>query len=467
MTVECRDAKNAAGALATTGGLPTASCGVFDTHHPPSVDLIRDCVHCGFCLATCPTYLLWGEEMDSPRGRIYLMDLGLKNEVEMTPTYVGHFDKCLGCMACVTACPSGVQYEKLIEATRSQIERHHPRSATDRAFRRLLFEMFPHPKRLRLLAAPLWLYQASGLRRLVHATGLPRLLPERLRAMEGLLPPVTRESLRASMTVPSPAGEHPRMRVGLLLGCVQRVFFPGANDATARVLAAEGCEVVVPADQGCCGALMVHAGQEADAIGFAKRLIDAFEAAGVDRIVINAAGCGSSMKEYGHLLRDDPIYAAKAAAFAAKCRDVTELLIELGEPLAARQPLPVRVAYHDACHLRHAQRVADEPRQLLAGVPGLELFEVEESAICCGSAGVYNLLEPQTAGVLGERKATNILATGCDAVVTGNPGCLLQIRSSLQRLGRPLPVLHTVELIDASIRGVMPTGLDARNDAAS
>ncbi|MGC1274152.1 MAG: heterodisulfide reductase-related iron-sulfur binding cluster [Planctomycetaceae bacterium] len=441
---------------AAPAATPSATFGVFDAHHPPSADLIADCVHCGFCLTTCPTYVLWGEEMDSPRGRIYLMDLGLKNEVEMTSTYVGHFDKCLGCMACVTACPSGVQYEKLIEATRSQIERRHHRPATDRLFRRMLFEMFPHPQRLRVLAMPLWLYQASGLRRLVHAAGLPCVFPARLRAMEGLLPPVTLQSLRSTMPVPAPAGGRPRMRVGLLLGCVQRVFFPGANEATARVLAAEGCEVVVPADQGCCGALMVHAGQEADAVLFAKRMIDAFETAEVDRIVINAAGCGSSMKEYGHLLRDDPVYALKAAAFAARCRDVTELLVELGEPHATRHPVTVRVAYHDACHLRHAQRVADEPRQLLAGVPGLELLEIEESAICCGSAGIYNLLEPQAANELGDRKATNILATGAEAIVTGNPGCLLQIRSALERLGRPLPVLHTVELIDASIRGVMP-----------
>jgi glycolate oxidase iron-sulfur subunit len=428
--------------------------GVFRASHPPSADLVRDCVHCGFCLATCPTYVLWGEEMDSPRGRIYLMDLGLKGEVDLSPTVVGHFDKCLGCMACVTACPSGVQYEKLIEATRSQIEQLHPRPFAERAFRRLLFETFPHPGRLRLLAAPLWLYQATGLRRLAHAMRLPSMLPARLRSMEALQPPVSLASLRPSLPIPPPAGGRVRMKVGLLTGCVQSVFFPETNAATARVLAAEGCEVVVPAKQGCCGALMVHAGREAEAAAYARKMIDAFDAAGVDRIVINAAGCGSSMKEYGHLLRDDPAYADRAKAFAAKCRDVTELLVELGEPIATRHPVPMKVAYHDACHLRHAQRVAEEPRRLLSAIPELELCEIDESAICCGSAGIYNLLEPQAATELGDRKAKNILATGCDAVVTGNPGCLLQIQTSLARQGRPLPVLHTVELLDRSLRGV-------------
>jgi glycolate oxidase iron-sulfur subunit len=243
------------------------------------------------------------------------------------------------------------------------------------------------------------------------------------------------------------------MRVGLLLGCVQRVFFSETNAATARVLAAEGCDVVTPSGQGCCGALMLHAGQEGQAIALAKRLIDAFDEANIDRIAINAAGCGSAIKEYVHLLRDEPDYREKAVAFVAKCRDVTELLVELGEPISGRHPLPMRVAYHDACHLRHAQRITDEPRELLKQIPDLDVVEIGESAICCGSAGVYNLLEPEAATALGDRKAANILATGAQAIVTGNPGCLLQIRAALERAGRPLPVLHTIELIDASIRG--------------
>ena len=426
--------------------------GIFDPHHPPSEELISDCVHCGFCLPTCPTYALWGEEMDSPRGRIYLMNLGLDGAAAMNETYVGHFDKCLGCMACLTSCPSGVQYDKLIEATRAQVERNHPRSLSDRWFRKLLFALFPHPRRLRVVAAPLWLYQRSGLRWLLRRSGLLGVLPARLRSMEGLAPPVSRDAFRSRMPEHIPALGQRRGRVGLLTGCVQSVFFRHVNEATARVLAAEAFEVIVPPAQGCCGALMVHAGREDEAIVFARRTIDVFEAADVDTVVINAAGCGSTMKEYGHLLRDDPNYAARAKVLAAKCRDVSEVLAGV-EPRAPRHPLKLRVAYHDACHLQHAQRVKLQPRSCLAMIPGLEVLEVPESAICCGSAGIYNLVEPEAAEELGDRKAENILKTGAEAIVSSNPGCLLQIRAGLERAGRPLPVLHMVELLDASIRG--------------
>jgi glycolate oxidase iron-sulfur subunit len=426
---------------------------VFDPHHPPSPELIADCVHCGFCLPTCPTYALWGEEMDSPRGRIYLMKMGLEGGAgaTMSDEFVGHFDKCLGCMACLTACPSGVQYDKLIEATRAQIERKHPRSLSDRLFRNLLFALFPHPRRLRAASLPLWLYQRSGLQRLTRRTGLLRLLPARLRSMEALAPPVHLDAFAGPMPELIPAQGPRRGRVGMLLGCVQRVFFRHVNDATARVLAAEGFDVVIPRSQSCCGALMVHAGREPDALALARQTIDAFEAASVDSIIINAAGCGSTMKEYGHLLRDDPAYAGRARAFSAKCRDISELLAD-HPPRATRHPLPLRVAYHDACHLQHAQRVKLQPRQVLATIPGLQVTEVPEAAICCGSAGIYNLVEPEPAQELGERKATHILTTRPDAVASSNPGCLLQIASSLEKLGRPLPVYHMVELLDASIR---------------
>ena len=434
------------------------SQGVFDNHHPPSHDLIADCVHCGFCLPTCPTYALWGEEMDSPRGRIYLMKMGLEGQARMTDTYVSHFDKCLGCMACVTACPSGVQYDKLIEATRSQIERNYPRSLPDKLFRRMLFELFPHPQRLRLMAAPLWLYQVSGLRWLVQHSGILNILPARLKAMEALLPPVSISGLRLNIQQLTPANGTKRRRVGLLLGCVQRVFFAEANKATLRVLTAEGCEVITPAEQSCCGALMIHAGQEDDALTLARRTIDVFERAEVETIVINAAGCGSTMKEYGWLLRDDPAYAERAKAFSAKCKDISEVLAEL-EPRAPRHPLPLRVTYHDACHLQHAQGISAQPRSVLKTIPGLELLEIPEAAICCGSAGIYNMTEPEPAQELGDRKAQNVLKTGADALVTSNPGCLLQITNGLNRAGRPMPVMHFVELLDASIRGVFPAAL--------
>jgi glycolate oxidase iron-sulfur subunit len=431
----------------------TRALPVFDAHHPPSEELIADCVHCGFCLPTCPTYALWGEEMDSPRGRIYLMKLGLDGRAEMNDTYVSHFDKCLGCMACLTSCPSGVQYDKLIEATRAQVERRHPRSLADRWFRRMLFALFPHPRRLRLAAAPLWLYQRSGLQWLLRRSRLLGLLPARLRAMESLLPPVTLDAFRPPLPEVVPAQGEKRGRFGLLTGCVQSVFFRHVNEATARVLAAEGYDVVIPAGQGCCGALMVHAGREEEALALARRTIDVFEAAGLDTVVINAAGCGSSMKEYGHLLRDDPEYAERAKRFSARCRDVSEVLAA-SEPRAIRHPVPVRVAYHDACHLQHAQRVKLQPRAALATIPGLQIVEVPDAAICCGSAGIYNLVEPKPAQDLGDRKVQNVLQTGAEAVVSSNPGCLLQIRAGLERAGRPMPVLHMVELLDASIRGL-------------
>jgi glycolate oxidase iron-sulfur subunit len=433
---------------------PEARVGIFDQHYPPSEDRISDCVHCGFCLPTCPTYVLWNQEMDSPRGRIYLMKMGREGAATWDPKYVGHFDQCLGCMACVTACPSGVKYNELIEATRAQVERNYPRSLSDRLFRWLIFALFPHPLRLRMMLPFLWIYQHLGVRHMMRRFGLLELLPERLRAMEALLPEVTLSSTRSLPMVIAPKGPR-RMRVGLMLGCVQRVFFDEVNAATARVLAAEGCEVVIPRDQDCCGALMTHAGRERQAIKAAHRLIDSFERAHVDAVITNAAGCGSNVKEYGFLLRDDPKYAQRAIAFAAKCKDISEVLAELG-PRAPRHPVPLRVAYHDACHLQHAQAIRTAPRQMLRSIPELQLLEIDEPAVCCGSAGIYNLVEPEPASQLGERKTQNVLATGADLVVAGNPGCLLQMKSSMKSLGNSLPVLHTIQVLDASIRGVQP-----------
>jgi glycolate oxidase iron-sulfur subunit len=439
-------------ARATVGaGRPESGASVlpaFDGHHPPEMELVEDCVHCGFCLPTCPTYILFGEEMDSPRGRIYLMREALEGE-PLTDEMARHFDLCLGCLACVTACPSGVQYDKLIEATRQQVERRYPRTRGDRLFRELIFRLFPYPARLRVMAATLRPYQALGIRALVRKTPLGRLLPDRLRAMEALTP----ELPKATAPVPAltPARGERRRRVGMLLGCVQRVFFPHVNAATVRVLAAEGCDVVAPPAQGCCGALSFHAGREAEGLDFARRTIDTFEAAGVDNVAVNVAGCGSAMKDYGYLLRDDPEYAERARAFSGRVRDVSELVHEMG-PVAERHPLPVVAAYHDACHLAHGQGIRAQPRDLLRGIPGLELREIQESEICCGSAGIYNLVEPEPAAALGERKAKNVLQTGAKLLVTGNPGCLLQIRASLDRMGATIPVAHPMQLLDASIR---------------
>ena len=428
---------------------PTGTSG-YDAYHPPLDELIDKCVHCGFCLPVCPTYVLWQEEMDSPRGRIYLMKMAAEGDANINETWVGHFDACLGCMACMTACPSGVDYGKLIEATRAQIERRYARSPAEKRFRRFLFSTFTRPDRLRSFLRPLRLYQKAGLQALVRSMGIPKLLPARLRAMEALLPQVPSQETLPELI---PAQGERRCRVGLLLGCVQRVFFPQVNAATARVLAAEGCEVVVPAAQPCCGALLVHAGEEEQAVQLARQTIDAFEKARVDAVIINAAGCGSNVKEYGHLLRDDPEYAGRAKAFAAKCRDVSEFLAGL-EPRATRHALRLRVAYHDACHLQHAQGVRTQPRTLLGRIPQLELLEIPEAAICCGSAGIYNLVQPEAATQLGDRKAGHVAALNADMVVSGNPGCLLQLESALARMRRKLPVRHIVELLDASIRGV-------------
>jgi len=426
---------------------------IFDDHHPPAAELYNKCVHCGFCLPTCPTYVLWGEEMDSPRGRIYLMKMGAEGKANLTENYASHFDRCLGCMACMTACPSGVKYDRLIEATRAQLERNFRRSPGELVHRQLIFNLFPYPERLRASLWPAWLYQASGLRTLVHKSGLLKLLPSKLRSMEALLPAISLRELRAKMPDRVPAQGPVRKRVGMLTGCVQRVIFPGVNAATARVLAAEGCEVIIPREQPCCGALMVHSGVEEQALEFARKTIDVFERAGVDTVVINAAGCGSTMKEYGYMLRDDPRYAERARTFAAKCKDVSEVLAEL-EPRAVRHPLPLRIAYHDSCHLQHAQGVRMQPRQVLRTIPQLELLEVPDAAICCGSAGIYNLVQPEAAAQLGEMKVRNCLSTHPDLVVSANPGCIMQIASGLERAGKAIPVMHMVELMDAAIRGI-------------
>src|SRR5690348_2259948 len=313
--------------------LPSA----FDAHHPPSTAIIDTCVRCGFCLPACPTYVLWGQEMDSPRGRIYLMKLAAEGAAQMTPKWVSHFDTCLGCMACMPACPSGVDYGKLIEATRAQIERNFPRSFAEKRHRHFLFDTFSRPDRLRRLRAPLLVYQKSGLQALVRGLGLLNLLPKRWRTMEALLPRLARQEVVPELT---PATGMKRRRVGLLLGCVQREFFSQVNAATARVLASEGCEVVAPRTQTCCGALLVHAGEEAAAIDLAKITIDTFEQANAEMIVTNAAGCGSNVKEYAHLLRDDPEYAERARNFSAKCKDISEVLAEL-QPRSKRHPLKI------------------------------------------------------------------------------------------------------------------------------
>jgi glycolate oxidase iron-sulfur subunit len=431
-------------------------------------DLVEDCVHCGFCLPHCPTYQSWSEEMDSPRGRIDLMR-GLRDKrIPLTATVAAHFDKCLGCMACVTACPSGVKYDVLIEETRAQLEHRFPRPLGDRLFRGLVFSTFPHPGRLRTAVLFLLLYAKSGLRWLVRRSGLLKLFSRRLQQLESLTPEVTWHHLTATLPERTAAAGPARARVGLVAGCVQRVFFPGVNEATVRVLAAEGCEVRVPGGQGCCGALSMHSGRDVESKRMARALIERFEREQLDAIVVNAAGCGSHLKDYARLFKDEPAWAERARAFTARVKDVHEYLALLGAPRATRHPLPGRVVYHDACHLAHAQRIRSQPRALLKAIPGVELLEVGDGEQCCGSAGVYNLLQPESADEIGARKVSAVLRTRPQLLASANPGCTLHLQRLFAQRGVTLRAAHPMELLDASIRGVSVPGLEpASSDAES
>jgi glycolate oxidase iron-sulfur subunit len=391
------------------------------------MDLITDCVHCGFCLPTCPSYAVFEEEMDSPRGRIVLMRIGHEEGSEVSQEMTTHLDRCLGCMACVTACPSGVQYDRLIERARPQIERHGPRSRREKALRKGIFALFTHPGRLRAA---------------VPFMNLPVPKP-----YGHLAPKVSTRAAFRRLPEVTPAVGQKRGRIALMQGCVQRVFFGDVNAATVRVLAAEGWEVHAPRRPRCCGALQLHTGVEDEARELARSTIDAYEA--FDHVVVNVAGCGSAMKEYGYVFEGD----ARAEAFSAKVLDVHELLAA-HEPRAERRPLRMKVAYHDACHLAHAQQVRSQPRELLRGIPELELVEPAEWELCCGSAGIYNLVQPEPAAELGRRKAANLQATGAEAIAAANPGCAIQISAHMN--GAEVPIYHPMTLLDHSIRGSRP-----------
>lgn len=447
---------------------PVSPQPTFDVKHPPDPKLIDACVHCGFCLSTCPSYRVIGQETDSPRGRIYLMDGVNEGEIPLSPATVQHFDSCLGCLACVTTCPSGVQYDKLIEATRQQVERNHPRSLPDRLIRQLIFSLFPYPQRLRVLLRPMGLYQKTGLQRLVRSLGfLPRLSPQ-LAAMEAMLPPITPQAFQDPIPELIPAQGEQRYRVGLLLGCVQRLFNPEVNEATVRVLTANGCTVVVPQTQGCCGALTHHQGQEDQTKTLARQLIDSFAAAGVDYVLVNASGCGHTLKEYGSILADDPEYRERAKDFAAKVRDVQEFLATVGltAKLSPLQAEPLAIAYQDACHMIHGQKISIQPRQLLRQIPGVQLRESVDAALCCGSAGVYNILQPEVAHELGQQKAQNLTNTGAAIIASANIGCFVQISRHLQLQGKTVPVLHPMQLLDYSIQDIPVTLPDSDPPAA-
>jgi glycolate oxidase iron-sulfur subunit len=484
------------------GGAPEATGTPVTSPIDPSGELralASDCVHCGFCLPVCPTYQLWGEEMDSPRGRIHLitqiLDEAAAGETVADGTAAGataadggtvaggtvareatatHLDRCLGCMACVPACPSGVHYDRLIEAARGWAEEPPgggapsplpPRSPRERAARAAIFATFPYPARLRMLTRPLRAAQRTGvIRRLESSRLAARFAPEMVASLKVAPAPPGKHAALARRV---PAQGPRRAVVGLLTGCVQQVFFPDVNEATVRILAAEGCDVVIPRKQGCCGALSLHSGRATEAAGFARRTMTVFEDAGVDVVVVNSAGCGSAMKEYTHLFGGDGDDAQRAASFTSKVRDLSEFLAELaadGGPRAVRHPLPVTAVYHEACHLGHAQGIRRQPRDLLREIPGLELVEPSDPGTCCGSAGVYNLLQPEAAGELGARKAASVLATGAPLVISANPGCSLQISAAMTATGAPSPpaMAHIAEVLDASLRGAPVSELTGR-----
>ncbi len=404
---------------------------------PAMAHAVAACVHCGFCLAACPTYRVLGDENDSPRGRIILMKEQLEGRVDLEAV-LPHIDRCLGCMACVTACPSGVEYGHLLAPFRARANRTRRRPPLDQAAHVVVHATLPYPRRFRAAA-----------RLGAWARPLRRALPRQFDAMLGLLPGAPSSAAPLPELIPAEGAR--RARVAFLVGCVQPVLAPQINAATLRVLARNGVEVVIPRAQGCCGSLSMHTGEHAQARELARALLHAFPR-DVDAVLTNVAGCGSGMREYPLLFageRDEPL----ATAFTAGVKDVSLFLHELGILEPPPLPVPLKAAYHDACHLAHAQHITAEPRALLRRIPNLTLVEIDEADLCCGSAGTYNVEQPEIAARLGDRKAENILRTGAQAVITGNIGCLTQIRSRLEAQGKPLPVWHTMELLDRAYTG--------------
>src|SRR5713101_3893223 len=419
-----------------------------DPDNAESEKILRACVHCGFCTATCPTYVLLGDELDSPRGRIYLIKNMLEAGGPVDAETVKHVDRCLSCLACMTTCPSGVNYMHLVDHGRRHIEEHYRRPAAERLLRGLLGQVLTRPALLR------GALQAARL-----AKPFAALMPKRLRPLVALAPRAVPAASAMDRPQTFPAEGERRMRVALLPGCAQRVLAPEINEATIRLLTRLGCEVVVAPGSGCCGALVHHLGQEAAALGFARANIASWErerlSGGLDAIVINASGCGTTVKDYGFMLREDSAYAEKAARIAALTRDVTEVIATLGftKPSSAIAASHRRVAYHSACSLQHGQGLHAGPKALLAAA-GFEPLEVREGHLCCGSAGTYNILQPEIAAALLDRKLTNIAATQPDLVATGNIGCITQLAPSC-----PVPVVHTVELLDWATGGPRPRAL--------
>ncbi len=416
---------------------------------PQQVDLDR-CVHCGLCLNACPTYRELGVEMDSPRGRIYQMNQ-VAAGAEIGPSYIEHIELCLACRACETACPSGVQYGRLIEAARSEIEAKRPRPLGERLLRRFVFgHLLQSPRTLKIAGALLYLYGESGLQRVVRSSGLLRLFGK-LGRVESLAPPAESPFFFSQIGKTFPAQGERRYRVAFMAGCIANVSFARLNEATVRVLQRNGCEVVVPGGQNCCGALHVHTGLREEARKLARNNIDAVKDGAFDAIITNAAGCGSTLKEYDELLEHDAAYAEKARGFKALMKDVNEFLasIELDPHMGE---LPITVTYQDSCHLAHGQRVRTQPRKLLRAVPGLQFREMPMSDLCCGSAGIYNVVQNEMAMQILKSKMDYVNMTGAEVIVTANPGCMLQLKAGAARYGKGQRVAHVVEILDEAYK---------------
>ncbi|HET8845927.1 MAG TPA: heterodisulfide reductase-related iron-sulfur binding cluster, partial [Ktedonobacteraceae bacterium] len=427
--------------------------GGFQGQDTPDSSIVQRCVRCGLCLPHCPTYQETLRETSSPRGRIHLIEAVGRGQLNLIDRgFIQQMYQCLDCRACEAVCPSGVEYGKLVESARTQIERARPLPLFQRILRKLIFkQLFGNMRIFRGMSRLLYLYQRSGLQWLAHHLGILRLL--RLAEAESLLPQLPSHFVVATDQRYSPqaaSGEAtslPVPGVALFNGCIMSTAFAETNRATIRVLQAHGCSVSLPSGQGCCGALTIHAGDMDEARVMARRNIEAFERSGIDFIVVNAAGCGAALKEYTHLLHDDPQFAERAARFSARVRDISEFLLEIpAQP--ARHSLPLRVTYQEPCHLVHAQRISSAPRQLLKRIPGLELTEMAEASFCCGSAGIYNLTQPVMSARLRARKTQHTVATGAEVVITANPGCLLQLRSGLKQQGSKIQVMHLVDILD-------------------
>jgi glycolate oxidase iron-sulfur subunit len=421
----------------------------FSATDKPEYEDYSRCVHCGLCSNNCPTYRLWGREADSPRGRIRQMALVDQGRLEIGETFVTHIDRCLNCRNCETVCPSGVEYGKILELARAQIEQKYKRPLTSRLLRNFVYRgLLPHPRRIAAAARLLRFYQRSGLASVARATGILRLLG--LQDRESLLPKIDSSFFFTDLGKTFPAHGQQRARVAFFAGCVAQVTFSELNRATIRVLQANGCEVVVPAEQVCCGALAAHAGVRDVASGLARANFHAFDADGFDAIITNAAGCGSTLKEYAHLFHADGVDLASAGKFSAKVRDVSEFLADLGL-VAPLRPLPMRVTYQDSCHLIHGQKISEAPRKLIRAIPSVELVEMAYSDLCCGSAGVYNVTEPKAALDLLAGKMNHVKQTKAQAILTANPGCILQLRAGAAIHNTGQEVLHVVELLDRAL----------------